>query len=450
MSSAQELALGKQAHQQTLQQYRTYNDAALAQYVDSVGQRLAAQSHRADLQYTFTVLDSDEINAFALPAGYIYITRGLLAYLNSEAELAAVLGHEIGHVTARHGVRQASSAQAANIGGGMLAVFFPQLRSTGMSQSIGLLSKAMLSGYGREHELEADRLGASYIGATGYDSGAMFDVIRVLKNQELFDRKLARAEGREPRAYHGLFSTHPDNDTRLKEIIAETPANSRGERHRERFLNHLDGLIFGNNPNEGVIVENRFIHPSLGVAFDIPAGWQSQNQSEQLILADPNRKAVMLVRLAKTKAGLAPTEVIKKLGIGPLSQVEAFKPGGRRGVRALAQVDIEGTRRPARVAAVISGDYGYVFVGFTVDGQALGSYDSAFSAVSASFRGLSAAEKAAVKPQVLAVTRIKNSISWATLAKVSPLKKLAEARLALLNGSDAAGAAAGSRIKVVK
>ena len=214
MSAAQELALGQQAHQQTLQQYRVYSDPALQQYIDAVGQRLAGISHRSELRYTFTVLDSDEINAFALPGGYIYVTRGLLAYLNSEAELAAVLGHEIGHVTARHGVRQASSAQAASLGGGLLSVFFPQLGSSGLNHTLGLLSTAMLRGYGREHELEADRLGAGYLDASGYDRSAMFDVIRTLKNQELFDRKLAAWKG-EKRAPITAFSRLTRTTTRV-------------------------------------------------------------------------------------------------------------------------------------------------------------------------------------------------------------------------------------------
>ena len=451
MSVAQELALGQQAHQQTLQQYRVYNDPALQQYVDAVGQRLAGISHRTELRYTFTVLDSDEINAFALPGGYIYVTRGLLAYLNSEAELAAVLGHEIGHVTARHGVRQASSAQAASLGGGLLSVFFPQLGSSGLNHTLGLLGSAMLRGYGREHELEADRLGAGYLDASGYDRSAMFDVIRTLKNQELFDQKLAALEGRETRAYHGIFSTHPDNDTRLQEILADSAATDHGgERQRDRFLNQIDGLIFGHNPVEGVIVGNRFLHPALGVAFAFPAGWRSQNNSEQLLVSNPAQTAIMLVRLVPANNGVTPAALLQKSGISPLSRAETISPAGLPGIRGLAEVQIEGSRRPARVAAVISGRYGYVFVGFTGANQALGAFDQAFTSIPASFRALSATEKAGIQAQRLAVTRLKSAISWAALAQASPIHKLAQAQLMLLNASNDAGPAAGSRIKIVK
>jgi len=237
MSEQQELSIGQQAHRQTLQEYRVYNDPALQQYVAAVGQRLASGSPGADLSYTFTLLDSTEINAFALPGGFIYLTRGLLSYMNSEAELAAVLGHEIGHVTARHGVRQASSVQAAQVGAGLLSIFVPQFRNRQAHQTLGLLSTALLRCYGREHELEADRLGADYLRATDYDPKAMLDVIRTLKNNELLDQQLARLEGREPRAYHRVVSTQPHHDTRLHAAVGHTAATDGGERQRARFLN---------------------------------------------------------------------------------------------------------------------------------------------------------------------------------------------------------------------
>ena len=176
----------------------------LQSYVNEVGQKLAKNSHRSQLDFHFTVVDSPQVNAFALPGGYVYVTRGILAYLNSEAELAAVLGHEIGHVTARHSVQQYSAATAANVAatiGGMAAgIFVPQLgRTTGTrctKSSRSLPADVLLSGYGRSHELEADRLGAEYLARSGYDPQAMIKVIGVLKNQELFDIEAAKQEGR--------------------------------------------------------------------------------------------------------------------------------------------------------------------------------------------------------------------------------------------------------------
>src|SRR5258706_898970 len=238
MSEAQEVETGRQEDVKVRQEYRVYDDKALQQYVNAVGQRLGKASHRPTLQYSYVVVDSLEINAFALPGGYIYITRGILAYLNSEAELAAVLGHEPGHVTARHSVQQMSAGTAASVGATLLGVFVPTLRNQAGDTAINLLGNALLSGYGREHELEADKLGAEYLYRTGYDPQAMIKVIGVLKNQELFDAEVAKSEGREPRSYHGVFASHPDADKRLQEVVGEAgriPANT-GRVNQEEFL----------------------------------------------------------------------------------------------------------------------------------------------------------------------------------------------------------------------
>ena len=196
MTEAQEISTGRSADAEVRKQYQVYDAPELQDYVNQVGQKLAHNSHRPNLSYHFTVLDSAEVNAFALPGGYIYITRGILSYLNSEAELGAVLGHETGHVTARHSVQQISAATAANVGVQIASVFLPGLNTMGGSTLTNLLGNALLSGYGREHELEADRLGAEYLGRSGYDPQAMVKVIGVLKDQELFDAEVAKQEGR--------------------------------------------------------------------------------------------------------------------------------------------------------------------------------------------------------------------------------------------------------------
>ena len=169
MSESEEIQTGRTEDPKVRKQYGVYDHPALQQYVNDIGQKLAKASHRPNLEYHFLVVDSPEVNAFALPGGYVYITRGILAYLNSEAELAAVLGHEIGHVTARHSVQQLSAATAANVGAAILQVFVPQARGVVGDNLINLLGNVLLSGYGREHELEADRLGAEYLARTGYD-----------------------------------------------------------------------------------------------------------------------------------------------------------------------------------------------------------------------------------------------------------------------------------------
>ena len=216
MSEAQEIEIGRQQHPKILEEFGRYDDEALQAYVSQVGQRIAAVSHRPQLQYTFTVLDSEEVNAFALPGGYVYITRGIMAYLNSEAELVAVLAHEVGHVTARHSVRQQTGATATGVGATVIGIL---TGSGDLAHVANMAGTALVSGYGRDMELEADGLGAQYLDRLGYDPDAMIDVVRLLKNQETLRIQQARQENRKPHVYHGVFATHPDNDTRLHEVV---------------------------------------------------------------------------------------------------------------------------------------------------------------------------------------------------------------------------------------
>ncbi len=266
ISKDQELAMGAQGHRSVLRQMRKYNNPRLQAYVNSLGQQLARQSHRNDIKYTFTVLDDPSVNAFALPGGYIYLTTGLMAYLNSEGELAGVLGHEIAHVTARHGVKQQSAGMAGAILMSVLSKKSGSIDKNQMSQ----MSRALLSGYGREHELQADRLGAEYLARIGYDPKNMIDVISVLKSQEEFDKFQARREGRQPRAYHGVFASHPRNDLRLQQAVAAANKYKKGatrDAGHDRYLKMIDGLRFRiSRNNYGRVLVGRASTPGLTYA----------------------------------------------------------------------------------------------------------------------------------------------------------------------------------------
>ncbi len=241
MSEQQEISLGASLHKQVLQQYKPYDNPALQAYVNQIGQELARHSHRNNIRYHFTVVDDPGINAFALPGGYVYITRGLMAYLNSEAELAGVLGHEIGHVTARHSARQYTRGTLTNI---LAKVIVDKY---GNAQAVNTLALASVRGFGRKHELQADRLGAEYLARVGYDPHSMIKVIEVLKAQEEFSKFLARSEGRQPQSYHGTFSTHPANDRRLQEVVGKAnaihTARTRPD-NRRGYLNRISGLKY--------------------------------------------------------------------------------------------------------------------------------------------------------------------------------------------------------------
>ena len=351
MSEAQELQLGQSYHKKILSEYALYPDEKLQAYISEIGHRLVANSHRANIGYKFFLLDSPEVNAFALPGGYVYITRGILAYMNSEAELAGVLGHEIGHITARHGVRQQSKGMLVDLFGSVAAV------ASGNS-SVGNLSdifgSALMSGYGRKHELEADRLGAVYLVNSGYSPWAMRDVIGTLKNQELFEIERARAEGRRPKVYHGVFASHPDNDKRLLGVIR---AAGRGEPQPtgkpvdNNFLKRLDSLSFGASEAQGVVKGNRFMHKLLDVFIDFPQNWQVENQPERLIAVSNKRDAVIQVGLDEVDEA-TPTADYLKTQFPNVRNIRPYRGVSVAGHIGISTVNSPFGSRPARVAAL--------------------------------------------------------------------------------------------------
>jgi predicted Zn-dependent protease len=443
MSEPQEIALGRSSDVEVRKQYKVYANPALQSYVNRVGQKVAEHSHRPNIHYTFTVLDSPEINAFALPGGYVYITRGILAYLNSEAEMAAVLGHEVGHVTARHGVRQQSAAQATNLGLTIASIFVPELNTQLGHDLSNLMGGALLSGYGRDHELEADRLGADYLARTDYDPQAMIRVVGVLKNQELFDAEIAKQEGREPRRYHGTFATHPDNDTRLQQVVGEashlTVANPN--ENKIEFLKQTQGLVFNDSVEEGVVRNNKFMHPELGIALTFPPGWSVKNSPTQLVALSPKSDAAIQLMIDAKPSGTA-TEYAQRAG-GNGASVESL--------------EIE--KLHAAIGSVNSTILGVIYFdrkAFLIQCKArtpdvIAVQREAMRATIRSFHVLSADEKNTIKPLTITITTARKGDTYARLAQRSPLGKNAESYLRLINAQYPQGEpATGQPIKVIE
>lgn len=448
MSESEEIHLGQQYHQQLLQQMPAYADETLGAYVNQVGQRIAKASHRPDLDYHFTVIDSGQVNAFALPGGYIYITRGLLAYLDSEAELAAVLGHEIGHVTARHSVRQHSASTAAGVAGLVLQA---TTGVNGAQDLFNVFGKAILSGYGREHELESDRLGARYLAQTGYDPHAMLDVIGVLKNQELFEAEQARQEGREPRAYHGVFASHPDNDRRLQEVVAEAGRPMSGSTGRPEFLKHIEGLAFGDSENEGVVSGNRFLHKPLNFALTFPDGWSIENHPDHLLATAPDDAALLKVQTEMLAETVSPQQYLANKGLRNPSTGTALQIGGFKGYSATAPVSTNLGQRTARFTVLHTDTHAFLFSGITRKPGALDVFDKDFLGVAQSFQKLGDAERKLAAGQRLQIIKAKAGTRFADLARASPVSKQAESQLRLLNDMYLAGEpVAGQLLKIVR
>src|SRR5690606_12080383 len=309
-SEAGEINRAKEVHPMLLHHFGgPYQDMRLQQYVNEVGQRAAKASHRPELQYVFTVLDSQDINAFTTGGGFVYITRGIMTYLNSEAELAAVLGHEIGHITARHPVRQQSQSTLAGLGAAAVGIF---TGSGDLANLANYAGAALVRGYGRDQELEADRLGAEYLVGIGYKPDHMIDVVRLLKNQELFELQRAREEKREPRVYHGVFSTHPDNDQRLREVVKAAGKFEGGadeeDSGRERYLKMIEGLPVGTSRAQGVFKGNRFYHANLGLTLAFPSGWNVENRADRLIAASPQKDSILQMQTQAPPPNTGPRE----------------------------------------------------------------------------------------------------------------------------------------------
>ena len=447
MSEAQEVQTGRQEDVKVRQEYGIYDNKALQQYVNEVGQRLGKASHRPHLQYSYVVVDSPEINAFALPGGYIYITRGILSYLNSEAELAAVLGHETGHVTARHSVQQMGAATAASVGATLLGVFVPALRNQAGDTAVNLLGNVLLSGYGREHELEADRLGAEYLLRTGYDPQAMIKVVGALKNQELFDAELAKSEGREPRAYHGVFASHPDNDTRLQEVVAAAgrlPAGASGVK-QEEFLRMVDKLPFGYSESQGFVRNFVFYHRELGLTLKFPEDWRISNKPASVSAKNRTDDALIEMRLAGRAQG-APADVLRK-AVGGARDVSSTTINGLPA--AVTTTSVRGL--PTRAAVVFLEKNAYLIGGQAKSDAAMQRALPEINATIASFHAMTATQRNAVRPLALRIINAPKDATFAELAKNSPLGKNALSQLRLLNALYPNGEpVAGQPLKVIE
>ncbi|MDH3687897.1 MAG: M48 family metalloprotease [Gammaproteobacteria bacterium] len=436
LSEEQELKIGREADDDVKKRFGVYDDKELNDYVQRVGQRLAEQSHRPGLIYRFTVLDTPDVNAFALPGGYIYITRGLMAYLNSEAELAGVLGHEIGHVTARHGVRQYSAAQAAGIGYTIGTILVPELAGQGARSLFSVLSTSLLSGYGRKHELESDRLGAQYLARSGYDPQAMLEVIGVLKNQEVAAKEIAEKEGREANTYHGVFSTHPDNDQRLQEVIAEAgkvEASDSPYQGRQEYIDQIDGLVFGDSPSQGVRRGRYFYHQELDFKLAFPEGWRTNNLPDRVDSSPRENDAILQVTMTDRNRQVSPLVFIsKRLKQSKLQQAREMTINGFKVGTGVGKMTTPFGYKATRIIVLYDGDRAFMFFGAT-KGTDLSKYDDDFLATARSFDRLSEEDRGYAKGLRISVVKASSSDNIEALAKRSPLNKYPEVQLRLLN-----------------
>jgi predicted Zn-dependent protease len=316
MSTKQEVAMGLGADPQIQAEFGVYPDEKLQSFISEKGQAMAKISHRSKLPFHFKLMDSPVVNAFALPGGYVYFTRGIMAHFNNEAQFAGVLGHEIGHVTARHGMEAYTKGMLAQIGLVVAMIASPKFAQFGDAASQGL--QLLMLKNGRDNETQSDELGVEYSSKIGYDAKEMADFFQTLK------RVSDKASGGQK--IPDFLSTHPDPEDRYNKVRLRARARQQKqpgtyEINRDSYLRRIDGLIYGDDPAQGFIENNVFYHPVLKFKFPVPQGWRTENTPSQFVMAPKDQTAVMIMTLSGQKdLQNAVKEVTEKFSLKVIDQ----------------------------------------------------------------------------------------------------------------------------------
>ncbi|ANI77086.1 Beta-barrel assembly-enhancing protease [Sphingobium sp. EP60837] len=454
--SAQDKASGAKQHPQLLNEFGGAYAGPQAKYVETVGRRIAVQSGLSNAQsdFTVTLLNSPVNNAFAIPGGYVYVTRQLMALMNDEAELAGVLGHEIGHVAAQHGQRRQQAAQRNAIGGTLLQVLTGAL--LGDSSFAGLLQKGIGTGsqlltlkFSRSQEYEADDLGIRYLAAGGYDPRALSTMLASLAAQSSLD---ARVTGN-ARSVPEWASTHPDPGSRVGRA-ARNAAGQRGTsgaRNKEAFLTALDGVLYGDDPRQGVIEGSRFRHPDLRLSFTAPSGFGMENAADAVSVSGSGGQAQFGGASYSGDLSAYINSVFAKLG-GSNSRV----PEGEvrrttvNGIPAAWRTIRASTQSSQVDATVFAYDFGggkaYHFLLLTAAGQGIGPFSSMVQSV----QRLSPQEAAAIKPRRISVVTVKSGDTVQSLSQRMAYPNYQLDRFLTLNSLTAQSVLRpGQRVKII-
>jgi len=434
MSEGQEISMGQSYDPQVVATYGVYQDAKMQAFIEEKGKAMAAKSHRPNLPYEFKIVDSPVVNAFAVPGGYVYFTRGIMAHFNNEAEFAGVLGHEIGHITARHSAAQYSKQmlmQGALIGG-MIAS--EKVRQFGdlASQGLGLLSLK----YGRDDESQSDVLGVEYSTAIGYDAVEMAD----------FFQTLTRLTAKSGQSIPDFLSTHPNPANRfakVKQMAKQKQAIFAGQKfevNRNEYLKMIDGIVYGEDPRQGFFENNAFYHPELKFQFPVPLGWRTLNSPAQVQMAPEDGKAMITMDLAGgTNLNAAATKFVQdnKLNVIETSNINV------NGLPAIAMITEsvptqEAGQQPQPTLRILTYliSYGgaiYKFNGLAVNTD-FNTYFSTMQAVMKGFKTLTDPEKLGRMPDVVKIVSVKStgSLQQALSSYGVASKDLED--LAILNG----------------
>lgn len=394
-----ELALGQQTDQEVIATYGIYDDPELLSYVNSIGAKMGKITHRPNLNYNFKVLDTPVVNAFAVPGGYVYFTRGILAYLNSEAELAGVMAHELGHINARHTAVQYSRATLAQLGLGVGAMLSETFRKYAGLAQFGV--SMLFLRFSRDNERQADALGVEYSTKSGYDSNNMANFFVTL--ERLYP-------GEDQSGLPGWFSTHPNSPDRIAAVKKDTQKwqsqlpQQQYAVNRDNFLTKVDGINFGEDPRQGYVEGNTFYHPELRIQFPVPAGWKLNNTPSQVQMFTQQQDAIMLFSMAKEASPSAAANSFVTNSQAAVKSSEPLQVNGLPAHRVISDVTTEQGVISLASYFIQKDNKTYVFHGYTSQAQ-FNNYLPSFSQTMGQFKPLTDPSKINVKPSKLVVKK---------------------------------------------
>jgi len=444
LSEADEVKLGHQTDAEVIKEYGVFEDAKLTAYLNGFCQRLGKVSHRPQLSYRFKIVDASVVNAFAVPGGYVYFSRGILATLNDEAELAGVMGHEIGHIAARHSAKQYSKAQLAQLGLGVGTILIDSPILSGLAQ---LGAGMLFLRFSRDNEREADDLGVEYASKTGYDATQLASFFETLERMN---------PGSDRSGLPGWFSTHPSPQNRvqvvrMRAIEWQQKLNLRDSKiNRDSYLREIDGLMFGDDPRQGYVEENVFYHPNLKFQFPVPVKWKLNNKPSQVQMVSEGEDAfILLSAKSGSSSREAAREFITKTGASVIKS-DGIEVNGLPSQRVISEVRTQKAAYRLMSYFIEKGKNVFVFHGLT-SVERFQNYAPAFENTMRQFKELSDSKRIHVRPDRI---RIRSAKATDTLEDVLrsfgvPNEKLKE--MALLNGKNLDQAIpANTLIKVVE